>query len=296
MKYKEKQILFNKFLNEWELKFNKIPFLFRYIASYPELTLKLKDYNPLKAKNLNETQLEWVSLISQFDNPLETEFFKPYWVPIQCDSYDYFLDLSSDTLAIFKIDYFYFKPYRWYKKYLFKDIVDFLISPDDHSINIGEQLFENERKMWNEVDGFFQEHDILGFAGKIESEPIDKKYLFSKKHESSYQVFNRTLVITGINPIAIGLLPLDTEITLNHYTAKTKRYKNVKTKIKNIKAFSYLLRNSGFSEFVSYQISFKGDSDCLAKFYNNVLVIKHSDKSLLNNLIEKYKLLRQEVS
>lgn len=62
--------------------------------------------------------------------------------------------------------------------------------------------------MWNEVDGFFQERDILGFAGKIESKPIDEFFLFSQKHESSYQVFNRTLVITGINPIVIGLLPL----------------------------------------------------------------------------------------
>ena len=232
----------------------------------------MDNYHPLKAKNLNETQLEWVSLISQFDNPLETEFFKPYWVPIQCDSYDYFLDLSSDTLAIFEVDYFYLKPYRWYKKYLFKDIVDFLISVDDHSININGHLVENDRKMWNEVDGFFRERDILGFAGKIESEPIDEYFLFSQKHESSYQVFNRTLVITGINPIVIGLLPLDTEITLNHYSAKIKRNKNVKTKIKNIKAFSYLLRNSGFSEFVSYHISFKADSDCYAKFKNDLIL------------------------
>ena len=157
-------------------------------------------------------------------------------------------------------------------------------------------MVENDRKMWNEVDGFFRERDILGFAGKIESEPIDEYFLFSQKHESSYQVFNKTLVIKGINPIAIGLLPLDTEITLNHYTTKTKRNKNVKTKIKNIKALTYLLRNSGFSEFVSYHISFKADSDCYAKFNNFVLIIRHSDKTLLNNLIEKYKLLRQEVS
>ena len=40
---------------------------------------------------------------------------------------------------------------------------------------------------------------------------------------------------------------LDTEITLNHFNAK----------IKNIKALTYLLGNSGPSEFVSYHISFK---------------------------------------
>lgn len=296
MKYKEKQILFDKFINEWGLRFNKIPFLFRYIASYPELTSKLDDYNPLKAKNLSETQLEWVSLVSQFDHPIDSKFFKPYWIPIQSDSYDYFLDLSTDTFSIFEVNYFFLKPYRWYKKYLFKDIVDFLISVDDHSININDHLVENSMERWNEVDGFFQERDMLGFAGKIKLSPIDKNCLLSKEHESSYQLFGEILFITGISSVVIGLLPFDKEITLNHFNTTYNRYKNVKTKIKNIKALTYLLQKSGLLSVNSYHISFKSDTGCYAEFKNNILIIRHSDKTLLNNLIEKYKHIRQEVS
>ena len=167
MKYSEKQILFQAFLVEWGLQFNKIPPIIKYITSYPELTSKLKSFKPLKVEDINESQLEWVSLLSLLDNPIETEFFKPYWVPIQSDSYDYFIDLSSDSFSIFEINFFFLEPRRWYRKYIFKDISEFLISVDDPSINLENQLIQNYEESKDITDGFFRERRKLGLDDNL---------------------------------------------------------------------------------------------------------------------------------
>jgi len=161
MKYSDKQILFKAFLVEWGLQFNKIAPIIKYITSYPELTSKLKSFNPIKIEDINESQLEWVSLLSLLDNITETKFFKPYWVPIQSDSYDYFIDLSSDSFSIFEIRFFFFEPYCWFRKYIFKDISEFLISVDDPSIDLDSQLIQNYEESKKITDGFFRKRRML---------------------------------------------------------------------------------------------------------------------------------------
>jgi hypothetical protein len=288
MKYIDKQILFKSFLKEWGLKFNQIPFILNYISSYPELTSKLEDFHPLSSEEIKESQLEWVSLVSQFDRDIEKVFFKPYWVPIQIDSYEYFIDLSSHSLPIFSSEYFFFEPYRWYKKYLFKNITEFLSSVDDHSISLQDQLITNDKERWADVDQLFNERNKLGFDGKIALSPIDKYYLFDKNPESSYQLFKDTLEISGINSIGIGLLRNDLEITLNHFDATNNKHKDVTSKIRNIKALTYLIETVGFLKVNSYRLSFNASVDCYAEFEDNILTIRHTDNSLLKELIEKY--------
>ena len=161
MKHKDKEILFEKFLNEWGMKFNQIPFVLDYISSYPELTMRLNEFKPLSAKELRASQLEWIALISQLDNQIEREFFKPYWIPIQVDSYDYFIDLSSESLPIFETHYIFFEPYKWCRRYKFKKITDFLLSTDDLSIDLEEHLIVNDKESWKEIESFFREREKI---------------------------------------------------------------------------------------------------------------------------------------
>ena len=141
MLYSDKQILFDNFLNEWELQFNKIPSILRYITSYPEIAAKFDELHPLSLESLNTSQLEWVSLVKQFDNPIETLFFKEYWVPIQKDGYDYFIDLSSEKLSVFETKYFFFEPYCWYKQFTIENLSEFLLKIDNPEFDT-ENFFE----------------------------------------------------------------------------------------------------------------------------------------------------------
>lgn len=178
MIYSDKEVLFKEFLSKWGVLFNKILSILKYISTYPEIARKLDAFNPLSLDELNNSQLEWISLVAQFDNPIETDFFKDYWVPIQKDGYDYFIDLSSESLPLFEAHYFFFAPYRWYKKYIFKDLSQFLIDIDKSGFNIERHFEKLDNERWSEVTNFFNERDKLGFEGKLELDPIEKESLF----------------------------------------------------------------------------------------------------------------------
>ncbi|MDB0006452.1 hypothetical protein N9E30_00715 [Flavobacteriales bacterium] len=178
MKNSQKEILFKDFQCHWKKQFQKIPSIIRYLSSYDDITTKLDTFLPLNFSNLRNSQLEWVSLVSQFDNLIEADFFKPYWIPIQKNKYDYFIDLSSECLPLFKVDFFFYEPYRWYKKYIAKDLSQFLIDIDNANFNIDDYLREVEGKEATQLSGFFEERDELGFSSKLELYPIDKHSLF----------------------------------------------------------------------------------------------------------------------
>lgn len=292
MDYKNKQLLFDVFFNEWEEKFNKIHFILNYISSYPELGSELKDVQFLKSDDLENSQLEWISLISELDNPIDSDFFKPYWVPVAKDSYDYFIDLSCDTFSLFESYYFFMEPYQWYKQFIFNDITEFLTSVDNKSISINDIIKTNELKKWELVESIFNERDKLGFSGKIDLKPIDKERLFCKKGEYSYKLTEDRLEVSGINSIAICLFPLEEEIILNHINATYNKDEFVTTRIKNIKALAFLIENLGFLSVYYYHFLFKSEPKSYVEFIFNKLIIKSKDKLLIENIINKIEILR----
>jgi hypothetical protein len=166
MQYNNKQMLFNLFLDKWQQQFEKAPYIINHVLSYPDVIARLKDFVPLDIEGLHEAQLEWISLLEQLENPIETEFFKDYWIPIQKDGYDFFIDISSDKFQIFKAHYFFFAPYRWYKEYIIDDVVDFLSSIDNKEFNLKEYLLHHENESWVKVKKLFQERKDMGFDKK----------------------------------------------------------------------------------------------------------------------------------
>ncbi len=76
MKQIEKQILYNKFINDFGAKFEKACFIIKYLSTYPELTSKICNLNLLNIEDIKESQFEWVSLVNQLEHPMDKEFFK----------------------------------------------------------------------------------------------------------------------------------------------------------------------------------------------------------------------------
>jgi len=164
MRYQDKKHLFLKFLDDWEIQFRKVPHILRNILSYPEIVDKLCDFEPIQIECLGESQLEWISLVAQFDNPIESSFFKDYWVPIQKNSYDYFIDISSEKYSLFEVHYFFFEPYRWYKEFIIDDVISFLSNVDNENFNISEYLERHKKESWAKVQGYFKERKELGLG------------------------------------------------------------------------------------------------------------------------------------
>ena len=79
MKRQEKEILYNKFTNDFGANFEKACFIIKYLSTYPEITSKIRKLNLLNIEDIKESQLEWISLVNQLEHPLEIEFFIVYF-------------------------------------------------------------------------------------------------------------------------------------------------------------------------------------------------------------------------
>jgi hypothetical protein len=295
MYIQEKEKLFSKFLAIWKAKLDKIPAILKYLSAYPEIIRNIdEDFKPISIEELYTSQQEWISLVAQLDNPIETNFFKDFWVPVQKDGYDYFIDLSSASLPLFEANYFFFEPYRWYKKYIFKDLTQFLTDIDKPEFDTENYFKSITNNNWSEIQGFFRERDELGFSGKISLTQIDKDNLFSEEVKSDYTLQNNRIVITGINSVIVGLLPLEWSIKLEKFKAKYNRHENLGEKIKNIKGLLYLIQSAGLLSVDSYTITLDSNNNCKASFKDNTFIFEYDDNSFLNGLIDKYKNIRNQ--
>lgn len=287
-----KKELFDIFSIDWGDRFKMIPAIIKYLTTYPEIESKIEEFFPLDLVDLNNSQLEWISLVAQLDNPIETTFFKDFWIPIQKNRYDYFIDLSADSLPLFEVDYFPFEPYRWYKKSIFKDLSLFLLDIDDPNFNI-EKHFENlENERLLEVEGFFNERDELGLAGKLKPDPINKDSIFDEDENSDFKFQNDCLTFRGVTSAIVGLLPYDWQIKLEGFSAQYIRNKNVLDKVKSIESLVYLVQSVGLLSVASYSITFDSDIDCRADYNDNTFKIIHYDSVFLKSLIEKYETIK----
>ena len=78
----DKNILFSNLLRNWEIQFSQVPYILKYLVSYREVQSQIKDLLPLNKDELLISQLEWVPLVAQLSDPIETSFFKSSWIPV----------------------------------------------------------------------------------------------------------------------------------------------------------------------------------------------------------------------
>uniref|UniRef100_UPI003216AFB4 hypothetical protein n=1 Tax=uncultured Draconibacterium sp. TaxID=1573823 RepID=UPI003216AFB4 len=291
MNYFDKHKLFNEFLSKWSKEFNQIPNIVKYISTYLKLANKFICHSINNTpKRIKNSQLEWVSLVSQFDHPLEKEFFKPYWVPLKSDSYDLFIDLSSKTFTLFQVHYFPFEPYQWYKKIWFEDMGEFLAWATDPTIDIESQLNENDLKSKRIVDDLFEKRDELGFAGKIDNREIENDDILVEDAETEVQINDDLVMVSGVTSMIVGLLPEDLKVKLDSFDYEKES--EFKPKVTSIKSFVYFLHKLGFGVSQEYSLSLEPIETGYVKFENGVFTIQHQDKSILKDFIKKCEFIR----
>ncbi len=180
---------YESFLSSWGSVFRKIPSILNLLSSYPELCSKINFLKPLNLDHLHEIQFEWISLISRFENPIERRFFKEYHVPVEKDSYDFFIDMSSKSLPVFRIDYFAFEPQHWYKTIVFSNINELIKSMDNDSFDLNTHFKIFWLKNRELVNKKVEQRELMGSLGNKTILPIKKNDLFNKGIESKH-LFN----------------------------------------------------------------------------------------------------------
>jgi hypothetical protein len=145
MDYKSKQKLFAEFMDEWGEQFSKVQPILNYLRSYPIMLEKTRFWGKFVSSGIEEKQLEWISLVAQLDHPLDKKMFKPFWVPIFEDSYEFFIDISDPGYPIFEEIFFWLKPYDYYPVFLSFEIDKVLASLDEDEEYIHEMFRMHEK-------------------------------------------------------------------------------------------------------------------------------------------------------
>lgn len=129
------------FYKKWDKDLEKVMYILQYLHTYPNILNKIDIEDLITPNELKQKCQEWIHLYSKYDG-MEKDFFKPYWLPLQRNSYNYFLDISDNKYPVFSYSFFPFEPYSYTKTILFDSITDFMLL-EDNQIDI-EELKKNK--------------------------------------------------------------------------------------------------------------------------------------------------------
>jgi hypothetical protein len=247
-------------------------------------------YNP---DNLDDAQIEWIWLCSKFDNILEIDFFKPYWVPLEVNSYDYFMDISDENYPVFDINYFFYEPYKWYKKYISTDIKEVLLSPET-GLGLRKILEENDKTRWSQVGEFFKERRRLRYEGKIHIEPVNHFEIIpelSNLTKVKIGFAASSVSVSDVTSIIAGLLPFNLRIDLKQICYEYGA-PNLKTdKIRFIRDFVFFLRDTGLRRVNRYRIDFHASENCYLEYKTDKCILHHSEQHILVGFADSINIL-----
>lgn len=278
---------FSAFIDEWGKQFSDVRNILSYLNTYPDLMSSIELKSLHDSESILPEQEDWVRISAKFDNPLEKEFFKPYWVPIVRDSIDYFIDLSDENYPIFETHFIFFEPYNWHKQFLVKDISSLLLASDEN-INLQRILEKNEGKRWEQVEDFFEQRRKMAFEGKLHIEPVKPDELVLEESDDiQISHTGNTLIVEGASPLIIGLLPFDLEIVLKEIVFKYGEPFDNLADVKIIRDLIFLIRNSGMLRIDSIEILLRDYQNDSVKYFNNKALFSLSDNQLKDRMIEK---------
>jgi hypothetical protein len=275
---------YGEFIEEWGKELDKAMGILKALKSYNGESERFNRYKFLDPECLESSQKDWVWLLARLENPVEYEFFKSYWIPLNEDEYDLYLDLKSNPLRIISASYYGNEPYTWFE-IPFGESVEQLILDLDYD-EVLDHYFEKKgdaymKEFWDIAD----HGNELGQLGLIDPEPVAPDELFGEK---PFEILEngKNLCIKGISSLSVDLLGRETDISLGYFFSHWG--KPLKISLPNIKALVYHLRSIGYKGDPVYDFGFKeGDTECFCHFEDEVLEISSLSKPIKDRLIIK---------
>lgn len=282
----------DSFLMNWSKQFEIVKHILSYLLTYPDVLSKIKLTDVHNANSIESAQKEWVWLCSKFTHPMDIEFFKPYWIPLEKNSYDYFMDISDEKYPIFEIHYFFYEPFKWYKKFITENISELLLAPDT-GLDIRQLLDKNDKVRWKNVDEFFAERKRLGFQGKIYVKEVTHEEIITESSigkDISFEVTEDFIRIAGVTSLIVGLLPFELPIKLKNIKYKHGKPYIYLENVKIIRDLVFLLRDTGILRVASYRVDFVGFNNSYIEFKEGEFILYNSEQNVLDDFLKECKL------
>lgn len=161
MDYKSKQKLFAGFMDQWGEQFVQVQAILNYLSSYSLMLEKTRHMGTFIKEEIEEKQLEWISLIAQLDHPLDRKSLKSYWVPVFEDSYDFFIDISVPEFPIFEICFFFLEPYAYYCPMIVLEMDKTLASLDENEDYVHELFKMHKKDKKHLFHALYKQHELM---------------------------------------------------------------------------------------------------------------------------------------
>jgi len=118
-----------EFLKNWSSELDDIKFILKYLETYPDLLDLLAIESLIKEDEIIGNQDEWVTLCNKYTGK-EKDFFKEYWVPLEINEWEFFIDISDSNYPVISHIYTLNEKQPYVKTTLFKSINQLMLIKD----------------------------------------------------------------------------------------------------------------------------------------------------------------------
>jgi hypothetical protein len=274
-----KEKLWQIIRKQWHKELEQVKYILDYLNTYPEFLSAFDIENIHTRDTIEEAYKEWIWLYNNFDNKMETDFFYPYWIPLSASSYDFFIDVSDTSLPLIESTYFFYEPYMWHKKVLYKSMQDLLLDADIpvKLTNTKEEKIEEQLEMFRQ---FMQQREQLAFSGNLEIEPVKLNELYNEDEgfvQTPIEINSDKLIVKSVSCLICSVLSFSLRIKVLELTFKFgEPYDNI-SEIKTIRDFVFILREHGIYRVATYKLYINKEIQCEYKF-NHFVVFTSNDE------------------
>jgi len=282
----------NTFKEKWGREYEKARHILRYLDSCPDVLAGLEMGKVISLEAMDASQEDWVRLCTQFDHPMEQEFFKPWWVPITKDDYDYFIDLSDQRFPVFNIHFYFLEPYGWQREFVVEDISVILLA-EERGVDLQKVVEKNEQETWNSICRKFDERLKLVFDGKLEVKALERYEVWPDEDDvdeneivKPHRATDTTVTLPGVRPSAVGLFPYEMPVSLLSMDKNTGDICRHLSSVRTIRDLVGLIRHEGSRRIERYLVEFPDQPHGSILFIEDQLVIEHPDAEVLDRFME----------
>lgn len=284
MKYTDKLILFDEFRNKWgEELLGKVFGAVNILASYPEISKNLENITKFEKEEFYSYQLEWVSLVAQFDHPMDKDFFKDHWLTIQKDNYDFFIDISSESLRLFELDFFSDQPESWYCIPVCDDLNDFLLDVSNGNKDYTNFFSDYIKRKELEVSKLWTKREELGFRGEIVPTEIELEEMVIDEN-FAVELTDGLLTAYSVYPLIVTVLPSETIIVVEEALNTNVPLEEIKDKLKTIQALHFYMTCRGYFSFYYYKFTFDFANEGIVAYENGIFYLLHKSQEFLKDI------------
>jgi hypothetical protein len=264
------------FLTSWSESFLKVHNGINLLSGFE--VNQLGRYHPGNGITFEERitrQKVWLNHFNGLED-LDKAFFKPYWVPVQEDLCNWFVDLSDPGFPVVRGFFFDLEPKGWHK-ILINCYLSELILSIEKGIN-GFCLYD--REICREVEVYGEQMEkrnsmIINGELPTPSVTIDEVFKDAVPGTLIAPPEEESLILLNALPLSIGLFDPDTDIELLSARCdyRTEVYADDFERITKIRHFMVLMREQGQEHFIDYNFCIVESGEVVWHNEKNELIV-----------------------